>query len=308
MLREAKSTQKLTPHNEHKTNTTRGKKDSETYPSTMRARSLQRSESRLRIDWPSLVKEEYTCFIENRRCMNAERLNKVFGFVGNAKLRKELPPVFFAGHVGKRQFCLLSLNPHYDKWSSKKECEKLNELGWEKAWLTFFTWFHEARIGSRYYSRFAVFLSGLLGRKEIPKKREERDRLLSENLVNLDLIPYHSVRTNISLIDEKRREAVEPYLENLGKLIESSNPKVLFINGAAFKPILEETPIDKAMRFIRSQPPAFVPVNEHLTAHLGSCFGRKTIWFDKFMTCRAAHPSNKDLHLAGNELNKLLKL
>jgi hypothetical protein len=172
--------------------------------------------------------------------VNAEKFNAVFEFRDPTKrLRSDWPPVFFAGKVGARPFVLLSLNPGKP---TKTEIELYHKWGWKKTYLTFFDWFSFHRIGRPYYSRFAVFLSGLLGFRVFPNNRVRRFSLLAQNLVNLDLIPYHSTGISLEFHSKKHQkfQLIKPYLRNLQELVQLCNPKVLFINGAVWQQLLHE--------------------------------------------------------------------
>lgn len=247
--------------------------------------------------FPTFVEHEYDYFNKNKRCLNAEKFNDVFEFQDPKKrLCADWPPVFFAGRVGQRQFVLLSLNPGKP---TNIEIELYKKFGWKKTYLTFFEWFSKHKIGSPYYSRFAVFLSGLLGLKVFPQDRARRFSLLSQNLVNLDLIPYHStgISLNFQSNTEHKFNLIRPYLRNLKELVKLCNPKVLFINGAVWQYLLNEIGFIKKSR---------ARVNSRLTAHIGECFSIKTVWFDKFMSSQAARTTNIELFQFGQKLREYL--
>lgn len=171
-------------------------------------------------------------------------------------------------------------------------------LGWEETYLTFFEWFDRERIPSFYYSRYAVFLSGLLGHEKAPEKRK-RIPLLSRNLVNLDLIPYHSRRISLHIKTEEQRKMITPYVQVLGALVKLCKPKALFMNGAVFKPILGEVGFSEK---------SMIKVNKRLKAHLGECYETRAIWFDKFLSGKSAGATNKELFDAGKKVKSRLKL
>ncbi len=253
----------------------------------------------LKLIFPKFIEDEYSYFDREKKCLNADKFNEVYGFHDPKCLRSDLPPVFFAGKVGERPFVLLSLNPGK---SNKIEFEKYKQDGWKKTYLNFFEWFSQEKIGSPYYSRFAVFLSGLLGEDAPPPNREHRLHLLSQNLVNLDLIPYHSegIRLDFESRKKERIELIKPYLSNLMELVKICKPQVFFINGAAFKPLLNEMGFDE-----KSEP---IDVNSRLTAHIGEYNFTKTVWFDKFISSPSARVTNNELFDAGKEIRRCLRL
>jgi len=225
--------------------------------------------------------------------LNADKFNLVFKFQDPInRLHSELQPVFFVGKIGQRPFVLISLNPGK---STAIEIELYKKLGWKKTYLSFFEWFSQT---SPYYSYFAVFLSGLVGKPISPPGQESKYRLfrlLSQNLVNLDLIPYHSTGISLEFQSNKQMKfkLIESYLRNLEDLVKLCNPKVLFIKGAVWQHLLNEIGFDTKTR---------ERVNSRLTAHIGECFSRKAVWFDKFMSDKASGASYEQLFEAGHKI------
>jgi len=244
--------------------------------------------------WPKLIIREYAYFDKTKKCLKVDEFNTLF------KLREPLiqdcPPCFFAGNIKESPYWLVGLNPGYNKKRNQVEREIYDKLGWERTYLTFFDWFQSNKIGSSYYSRFAVFLAGFVGEEKIPKDREQRFRLLSENLVNVDLIPYHSVKISLHIKSEEQKRLISPYLEALRELSNEYKPKILFINGVAFKPILKE------MNFVEKST---IRVNDKLKAHIGKCFvepALSAVWFDKFISGISARARNTQLYNAGKKM------
>jgi len=260
------------------------------------------------LKWPSLVMKEYEHWFSekegNRRCLNAARLNSSLNLKGDARFIENMPPCFLVGNVGESKTMLLSLNPGYKGERGKKEYEVFDSLGWKKAYLTFFDWFFEKGLSSPYYSRFAVFLSGYLGLDSFPPHRKERFELLGKNLINVDLIPYHSVSfKNSSGLLTKEKPLLESYVENLKELIGLANPNVIFINGAIFKDLLTSLGVveKKTLKFV---------VNKRLDRSLVVYLGHmqigdkkiKTIRFANFITSKSLAATNDCLFDAGFKL------
>lgn len=248
--------------------------------------------------WPELVEREYAYFDKTKKCLKVDEFNRVFRF--RPLMIPDCAPVFFAGNVRQSPFCLLGLNPAYNEKNYAKERKIYNELGWEQTYVTFFDWALREKISSPYYSRFAVFLAGLL-REEKPENREQRFQLLHENLVNLNLIPYHS--TKISLQEnftEKQKELIKPYLKTLEELVILFPRKALVMNGAALKFVQKE------IGFKENSAP--VRVNEKLQVYIGDCFSRIAIWLDKFISGPSAAVTNEQLFDAGKRIKDYLKL
>ena len=247
------------------------------------------------IPWPNLVRLEYAHFDKTGTGLNAAKFNRVFRF--REGLISEYPPCFFAGDLRKSRFCLLGLNPGHNRKRKDVECRVYRERGWEQTYLAFFDWFGAEQIPSPYYSRIAVLLSGLLREKEIPKERKRRFQLLSENLINLDLIPYHSSGISLRIETREQRELIKPYLVTLIELVELCKPQILIINGAAFRPILKQTGFKER---------STIKVNERLNAHIGQCLNSKTVWFDRFITGQSAAVTNRELHSAGKRIKETI--
>ena len=80
-------------------------------------------------------------------------------------------------------------------------------------------------------------------------------------------------------------------------------PKAVSINGACFRSILEEQPLE-SIKFTRKST---VAVNERLNAHIGKFIGFNAVWFDRFLTGKSAGASNEELYEAGRKISQILK-
>ncbi len=249
--------------------------------------------------WPKLVAEEYAYFTENNICMNAEKFSKIFAL--DKPLISDYPPCFFAGDIEKADFCLLGINPGFTEGRDQIERAIYNKLGWESTYLKFFEWFGKSRIASPYYSRFAVFLAGMVG-SDFPLNRNARFELLSKHLVNVDLIPYHSSGIKLHIGSDERQALIMPYLLTLCELIRRCKPKGVFINGACFRSILMEPPLIEGIQFTSQST---LKVNKKLNVHLGEFIGFKAIWFDRFLTGKSG-VTNVELYEAGKKISELL--
>jgi hypothetical protein len=240
--------------------------------------------------------DEYDHFDKTMTCLRAEEINRVFNLNGRERLRPDCAPVFFVGNMQKSRFCLLGLNPAYNEKNYREEREVYKKLGWEATYHTFFDW-AGSKISSRYYSRFAVFLACFLSETEIPKDKVGRFQLLGRNLENFNLIPYHSEKFSTQNFNEEQMELIRPYIENLRTLVKMSNPRAIFINGAPFRSVLTQIGFGKIS--------ARIPVNKNLQAHIGECFRKPAVWFDKFLTGRSAGPAtNEELCGAGRKIRE----
>lgn len=167
-----------------------------------------------------------------------------------------------------------------------------------------FDWFLREGLYSRYYYSFAVFLAGLLG-EEMPVDRVTRLMLLDKNLVNVDLIPYHSERTSLHIETKKQEELVEPFVTTLRDLVQNMcKPKLVFFNGGRYtfeRPLCMLGFTEKEGKNIRTSK------GKEFTAHIGG-LGTRAVWFDKFMSGAAVAATNCELFRAGQTLRECLML
>lgn len=120
-------------------------------------------------------------------------LNDSLGLAGNSRLVSSVPPTYFAGSFeqDKRKSLIIGINPGYGEKNIQFE-STLRHSDWE-AYLdfhsNFFAYYGKSGNNINYYS----YLSGVLA-----KDREDlfgelgRFGYCQNNLVNVDLLPYHS--------------------------------------------------------------------------------------------------------------------
>lgn len=120
-------------------------------------------------------------------------LNDSLGLKGHSSLVSSVPPTYFAGlfEQGKRKSLIVGINPGYGEKNIQFE-STLRNSDWE-AYLdfhsNFFSYYGRSGNSINYYS----YLSGVL-----VKDKEEligelgRFGYCQNNLVNVDLLPYHS--------------------------------------------------------------------------------------------------------------------
>jgi len=251
--------------------------------------------------WPSLVCKEYEHWENERQCLNARFLNSSLDLEGDSRFIEDRPPCFFAGRLGESKIMLLSLNPGFKGKRNLVEYRIFKERGWEETYLTFFDWFEKEGLSSPYYSRFAVFLSGYLGLDSFPVERRNRFRLLGENLVNIDLIPYHSVSFTIKV--SRMTGMLEGYVENLKELVGLAKLEAIFMNGAVFKDLLPSlgVVIDRyeSLTVNKKQGRKLKVGLGHMHAGNNSI---PAVWITNFLTGRTLAATNEGLFWAGKEI------
>jgi len=254
------------------------------------------------LEWPPILLDEHKHWDKHNKCLKANDFNKRLSLRGKKEFRADLPPCFFVGQIEKSKIVLLGLNPGLNDKRMKAEKKIIKELGWEKAYLTFFDWFAKEGLYSQYYSRFAVFLSGYLGFEHFQKERRERYNLLGENIVNLDLIPYHSVKFTNKVV--ALPDLLDVYVKNLRAMLELVKPEVVFMNGAAFRPFLALL----GVKPIHS--PTVICVNEKKKRDLEIQYGYMelgqkniwTVWLTNFLTGQSLAATNDGLFQAGKSV------
>jgi len=248
------------------------------------------------MEWPRRLLEEYEAFHNGQHNrFPASLIGLIFD--------TSMPPCFFAGNLKGAKYGLLGLNPGLTK-HHKKELElynktrKANKSVLDDFYGKLFTIFKAYNIRSDYYYKFSVLLCGVLNIANIPKPLDRYD-LLQENLVNFDLIPYHSTSYKIGEIQEKHLSILKPYIETTKELIQMSSTEYLFISGKPWKLLVEDEQNkqddeDKMCFFKGDKLKSF-------SAQFGVWLGRKFVWFDKFVTSIRGI-TNKDLYYVGEQI------
>jgi hypothetical protein len=258
------------------------------------------------MSWPTRIIEEYKNFDVTRECCFADSLIELL-------FDKSIPSCFFVGNLKSSRFGLLGLNPGLGS-GREKEVEAYKKYGWEKLYTDFFKIFRqELKLNSTYYSQFAVLLAGVLAEKE-NMSIDDRYKLLHENLVNFDLIPYHSKRFTLGFIEIEKIHLIKPYIEITKKLIMESAIEFLFINGKPWEALLKgdnpilENFLDMDNSFVVNQSKKNPSKKVECKAHFGTCLNKKLVWFDRFVTSRGVGISNDELYKAGRRIREYFQL
>jgi len=250
------------------------------------------------MEWPKRVLEEYEAFHNGQyNRFPASLIELIFD--------TSMPPCFFAGNLKDAKYGLLGLNPGLTKHREKElelynETRKANKSVLDDFYGKLFTIFKENNIYSNYYEKFSVLLCGVLNIVNIPERLDRYD-LLQENLVNFDLIPYHSTSFKIGEIQEEHLPILKPCIETTKELIQMSSTEYLFISGRPWKLFVKkkqdvlDVEIEDKMCFFKEDK------NKSFKAHFGVCLDRKFVWFDKFVTSLRGI-TYKDLYYVGEQI------
>jgi len=246
------------------------------------------------MNWPKRIIDEYKAFDGNQETRYAGDLVRLL-------FDTSMPPCFFAGDINHARFGLLGLNPGLAKGRTQ-ELKAYKSKGWEDLYLNFFTVFRkELGINSNYYTRFAMLLSGVLG-ESIDISVDERYELLQENLVNFDLIPYHSKNFKIGKIEDEKMDIIRPYTDVTKSLVQNSSVEYLFINGKPWKTLLFSK--DNMLDYYENEiMPLKMRKMPRFSLHFGECMGKPAVWFDRFVTSIRGI-RNQDLYDIGKTLRR----
>ena len=122
---------------------------------------------------------------------SVNELNTKFELRGNSSLISSVPPTYFAGDLTKgKKTLVVGINPGYGEKNIQFE-STIRHRDWNSYLdfhLNFFDYYRKSGNYIKYYSQ----VSGALA-SEVLRASSDRFRFCQENLVNIDLIPYHSV-------------------------------------------------------------------------------------------------------------------
>lgn len=153
-----------------------------------------------------------------------EEINKNFGIFPMAKVY----PLYFIGNINKPKgkTIFVGINPGYSFEGNKKEQEWMEAQGYFYSCCHLFEFYPSLKKGLlTYFANIAGFLKRLRNIEKIDKE------WLHNNLINLEIIPYHSsdaggLRINNLIYYRKT------YFEIFLKILDYLNPKEpIFING-----------------------------------------------------------------------------
>jgi hypothetical protein len=256
------------------------------------------------IDWPKFVLDEHEYFDNHGKCLNVKQINGELNLNSNTRFIEDIPPCFFAGKIDKAKVVLLSLNPLYNKDNWEIESRIIEEKGWEEAYYTLFEWFETEKIRNNYYLQFSVLLSGYLGYDAFPPTTRGKYQLLNENLVNIDLMPYHSKKTDNKII--KMESLLDKYIQNLHDLVELSNPEVIFLNGRIYSELLNKfnIKIGEEHEFVINSK-YNIPIKIGVGKMETKDKTHNIFWLKSFLTSRNLHATYDNLINIGKELGKI---
>ena len=169
-----------------------------------------------------------------------KKINKSFKLKKTWRFHTQLAPKFWAGDIDKPpKFIVVSLNPGLNK--VRKKSMESDAQGWKEYKENRKSWFKKRKDfqKSPYWKQVNKFICGMEGEK--PKKEINAD-YITENVLNLNLFPYHSKETKDypDTFNVKDLKIVIDNLDLLFDLIEAKKPKYCFFSGKIWETLLIE--------------------------------------------------------------------
>lgn len=158
-------------------------------------------------------------------------------------------PVYFTGDLKhpKGKTIFIGINPGYNQERNREEQKYLQKHGLFDGYCHIFSKYfkkHSQGLSSRYYANVAGFL------KRYKNIRKIDWDWLQDNLINLELIPYHSVAAGGIRINDLRHYHRRYFLPLL-KILDYIQPQgPIFINGfPSFSQYCEQPPLNTLITF-----------------------------------------------------------
>jgi len=173
-----------------------------------------------------------------------EDINDKFGIFPKTKLY----PMYFYGNIEnpKNKYVFVGINPSYTGGLEEDECleEKESVAKYYHFLKNAFTWW-DIKLDHKflpYFNKISLYLS----ETEKIKREEINYKWLQENVINLELIPYHSKSAD-GLIINNIEEYYQTYFELFRKAIKHINSKkpIVFLGKDNFLNIFENDQFKK---------------------------------------------------------------
>ena len=171
---------------------------------------------------------------------NVNRVSDLLQLSGGSALRSEILPTYMVGdYHDQRKIVVLGMNPHFDEERNRIE-EAYKNGTWKKYdnfIRTFFSFFKTKSVPSEYFSRLGRLFSGIERRP--PFTLDESYAYDQQNLINIDLVPYHSATFN-----PRPTNGAQNYLfarlERMLSFVEGVHPRIMFFNGGLYYELMKQ--------------------------------------------------------------------
>ena len=170
-----------------------------------------------------------------------DTINDLFGLTEECKLKNDYLPTYFVGDTKANcKYGLFSLNPGFGDDNKVEESWK-NE-SWDKYLnftKNFFTLFYNSGRKSRYYTMIAKIFGGL--DNTLLQNNYDIYNYYQNNLINVDLIPYHSARMSLpNNFTNNQKIYLKKRLNSNVKMLKKVGVNIIIFNGKPLFTLLYE--------------------------------------------------------------------
>lgn len=188
------------------------------------------------------MKQEHKLFFDKHETYkkHVDSISEMFSFTGTDKLLSDYLPVAFAGRFSqKNSIVMFGLNPGFNEQLNPIE-EKEHGTTWEdycKARSNLYVLFKKLDHPSPYCKILFKLFSSMYD------SNEQWD-FFNDNIVNLNLIPYHSKSINLpsKFTESQLQYLKESYFSHI-EFAQSIQPRMYIFNGNAWYRLLIENEI-----------------------------------------------------------------
>jgi hypothetical protein len=245
------------------------------------------------------AKEDFELFHNNHEKYK-EKVKKLSDLF-KLEFRDDFLPTYLVGNFEddiEYKYVLFSINPGFNEEQNKRE-EELKKNSWKEYVdfiKNFFNLFKQYGMKSPYYKRLSKLFSGLDPNENLDGYSKIYD-YYQKHLINIDLIPYHSIRFGISnnLTKEQEEYLVERSKSNINfvkNLLEKICIKLIIFNGKLFYLLLIENNLIHSLMDSDVGEPYSI---KHIKMYTFKFRDIPCVLFDKFLTQPAFGLSNEDL-------------
>ena len=196
-------------------------------------------------DFLDAAKKEFHLYRDkkNEYKRHLNNINRFLGLKKRKRFKDNKSPKFWSGRTKSPRIILVSLNPG----DREKHDSSRNTKDNEKDWKTYRKSLDELyktskdkkwQRSSPFYRTWYALFSGLYNKPELEYKTD-KFRFLDKNVLNLNLFPFHSNRSDFPAFKGKKLALVIPYVINLLDFIAKTKPKdICIFNGKAWDDLL----------------------------------------------------------------------
>jgi len=206
-----------------------------------------------------------------------DSVSELFRFSGSDVLLNDYLPTGFSGNYNRKDMiAILGINPGFAKKRDRAEENEIRKESWDsyrKFHQEFYKFFKRRGFESPYYTMFWHFFSGLNRIDETENKWDFFD----QNVLNLNLIPYHSVSTSLpSKFNGRQEEFLEERFANVAEFARKGRPRLWIFNGKPWHTLIIEG--GRGGSFSRKK------ITDKFSLYMFEFEGAPAVLFDKFFS------------------------